>query len=109
MGAFVIQIVSYAGGKFMKSVWSRLPLVVVGLFAISCVTSSDLDEIKANQKEIVKKLDVIAKRPAAGPAARPKRPRGPDPKKTYAFPVGKSPMKGPKDALVTVIEVSDFQ
>ena len=38
----------------MKSVWSRLPLVMVGLFAISCVSRADLDEIKANQKEIVK-------------------------------------------------------
>jgi len=84
---------------------------MVGLFAISCVSRADLDEIKANQKEIVKQLQVIAKKPA-GPAAapaRPQRPRGPDPKKTYAFPVGKSPMKGVKDALVTVIEVSDFQ
>ena len=93
----------------MKSVWSRLPLVLVGLFAISCVSRADLDEIKATQKQILTKLDVIAKRPAAAAKARPQRPRGPDPKKTYAFPVGKSPSVGPKDALVTVIEVSDFQ
>ena len=94
----------------MKSVWSRLPLVLVGLFAISCVSRADLDEIKATQKQILTKLDAIAKRPAAAAApARPQRPRGPDPKKTYAFPIGKSPTKGPKDALVTVIEVSDFQ
>ena len=85
---------------------------MVGLFAISCVSRADLDEIKANQKEIVKQLQVIAKKPsgAAAPApARPQRPRGPDPKKTYAFPVGKAPSVGPKDALVTIIEVSDFQ
>ena len=93
----------------MKSVWSRLPLVLVGLFAISCVSRADLDEIKATQKQILTKLDVIAKRPAAVAKAAPQRPRGPDPKKTYAFPVGKSPAKGPKDALVTIIEVSDFQ
>tara|TARA_Y100001968_G_scaffold320651_1_gene353901 strand:- start:1046 stop:1324 length:279 start_codon:yes stop_codon:yes gene_type:complete len=92
----------------MKSVWNRLPLVLVGLFAISCVSRSDLDEMKATQKQILTKLDELAKRPAAAPA-RPRRPRGPDPKKTYAFPVGKSPTKGPKDALVTIIEVSDFQ
>ena len=94
----------------MKSVWSRLPLVLVALFAISCTSRADLDEIKATQKQILTKLDAIAKRPAAVAAkAAPKRPRGPDPKKTYAFPVGKSPAKGPKDALVTIIEVSDFQ
>ena len=93
----------------MKSVMSRLPLILVALFAISCTSRADLDEIKATQKQILTKLEAIAKRPAAVAKAAPKRPRGPDPKKTYAFPVGKSPSQGPKDALVTVIEVSDFQ
>ena len=92
----------------MKWVLSRLPLILLGVFAFGCASKADLDEIKSTQKEILSKLDVIAKRPAAAPA-KPQRPRGPDPKKTYAFPVEKSPVKGPKDALVTIIEVSDFQ
>tara|TARA_B100000029_G_C16924932_1_gene722778 strand:- start:216 stop:515 length:300 start_codon:yes stop_codon:yes gene_type:complete len=99
----------------MKTIVGRLSLIVIGIAAISCVSKADLDEIKATQKQItaaqkqmLTKLEAIAKRPAAA-AAKPQRPRGPDPQKTYAFPVGKSPSKGAKDALVTIIEVSDFQ
>ena len=100
----------------MKTIVGRLSLIVIGIAAISCVSKADLDEIKATQKQItaaqkqmLTKLEAIAKRPAAAAAAKPKRPRGPDPQKTYAFPVDKSPSKGAKDALVTIIEVSDFQ
>ena len=94
----------------MKWYMTRLPLILVGVFAISCASKADLDEIKATQKEILTKLDALAKRPAAAAAAaKPQRPRGPDPQKTYAFPVEKSPVLGPKDALVTIMEISDFQ
>ena len=99
----------------MKTIVGRLSLIVIGIAAISCVSKADLDEIKATQKQItaaqkqmLTKLEAIAKRPAAA-AAKPQRPRGPDPQKTYAFPVEMSPSKGAKDALVTIIEVSDFQ
>ncbi len=33
----------------------------------------------------------------------------PDPNAVYAVPVGNEPSKGPKDALVTIVEVSDFE
>ena len=94
----------------MSLFWRRVFLLLVCAFAVGCVSKADLDEIKNTQKTILSKLDVIAKRPAAPAApAKPQRPRGPDPAKTYAFPVGNSPVKGPKDALVTIIEISDFQ
>ena len=98
----------------MTSVIRYLTLGLVALFAFSCASQADLEEIKQNQKETNKQLQAIAKALKNGvgtPAAkkRPARPKGPDPKKTYAFPVGKSPTKGPSDALVTVIEISDFQ
>jgi protein-disulfide isomerase len=47
--------------------------------------------------------------PAAAPAApRPARPQE-DPKAVYRVPVDDSPAKGPADALVTVVEASDFE
>ena len=93
----------------MRLAQHRIPLMLVGMGLLaSCVTRADIEEIKKNQTDILTKLDAVAK---AGPAARPQpqRPRGPDPSKVYAFPVGDSPAKGPKDAWVTLIEVSDFQ
>lgn len=81
-----------------------------------CTNTGELDEIKRNQKEILKKIDELAARgPAAQPtagAARPAppqaRPGRPDPSQVYAFPVGDSPTKGPADAWVTIVESSAF-
>ena len=49
-------------------------------------------------------------RPAPGTAAAP-RPQRPteDPQAVYKVPVGDSPVRGPADALVTIVESSDFQ
>ena len=79
-------------------------VAIFGFLAAACVQPSDIEEIKKNQKEILSKLDKVKAAPA-----RPQRPRGPDPKKVYAFPAGDSASKGPGDAWVTIIEVSDFQ
>ena len=46
--------------------------------------------------------------PAAAPAAQPARPQ-PDPAAVYRVPVGDEPSKGPANALVTIVEVSDFE
>jgi protein-disulfide isomerase len=48
-----------------------------------------------------------AKAPSADPNAP--KPRQPDPKAVYKVPVGKSAAKGPADALVTIVEFSEFQ
>jgi len=46
----------------------------------------------------------------ANPNAPPQQPRAqPDPNAVYRVPVGDSPMKGPADALVTIVQFSDFQ
>jgi protein-disulfide isomerase len=86
----------------------RLPLALLALGAASCVSRAEIEEIKKGQKDILAKLDQIAK---SGGGARPppQQQQGPDPSKAYAFPVGDSPGKGPGDAWVTVVEVSDFQ
>ncbi len=49
-----------------------------------------------------------AAQPAARPAA-PSRSRRPDPARVYDVKVGSAPSKGSSDALVTVVEFSDFQ
>ncbi len=93
----------------MRLTQQRVPLLLLGFtFLAGCITRADIEEIKKNQKDILTKLDKVGK---AGPQrpTPPQKPRGPDPAKTYSFPVGDSPQKGPKDAWVTVIEVSDFQ
>lgn len=85
-------------------------VAVVGLVFTGCVDPNDIKEIKKNQAQILEKLDEVAKkRPSAAPQPRRPKPRRPDPSKVYSFDVGDSPIKGPKDAWVTIVEVSDFQ
>lgn len=85
-------------------------LVALGL--VGCVTRGDIDDMKKGQEEILAKLDKIEKAAPARmppPQQQPQQPRGPDGSKVYAFPIGEGPVEGSKDALVTIIEVSDFQ
>ena len=108
-------------------------VLVTALYGLTgCVTTRDIQQItdnqatiKENQEQILERLgklekdvekaakaaaaaEVAAK--AAGRPAPPQRRAGqPDPAKVYAFPVGTSPIKGPKDAWVTIVEISEFQ
>jgi protein-disulfide isomerase len=74
-------------------------------------TPQDVEELKKNQKDILAKLEALnadVKAAAARPAA-PTPPGQPDPNKIYTFTVGDSPVKGPKDAKVQIVEFSDYQ
>lgn len=95
---------------------------VLALFASGCVDpqqvsemKSKVDEMQAQQKDIITKLDELAKgqkdilAKAGTAAAAPARPAGPDPNKKYDIDIGDSFTKGPADAAVTIVEWSDFQ
>ncbi len=85
-------------------------LTLLGLCAlVACTGGAEFEEMVANQKQILAKLDALDKavktRPAAAPPGRPQV----DPNKVYKLPVGNSPVKGPKLAKVSIVEFSDFQ
>ncbi|HEX9049973.1 MAG TPA: thioredoxin domain-containing protein [Anaeromyxobacter sp.] len=73
-----------------------LLLAIVVAFAIGFVVRGSLDGSSR-----------AAPRPA-GPAQRPPRPTE-DPKAVYRVPLEDSPVKGAADALVTIVESSDFE
>ncbi len=80
--------------------------------AVGCDSSQEFREIREGQRElrakldnIEKKLDMVASRPAA--AAQPAG--QPDPNKVYDIPIGASPVKGPANAPVTMLEFADYQ
>ena len=87
----------------------RSLLVLVSLLGFSaCVSRADIEDIKRTQQDILSKLEKMEKMGPRG-GMPPQAPRGPDPSKVYAFPVGDSAAKGSSDAWVTIVEVSDFQ
>lgn len=85
-------------------------VAIVALGLAACVSRSEIDELKKNDKEILAKLDKIAANAGrAAPSAPQQGPKGPDADKVYAIPVGDSAVEGPADAWVTIVEISDFQ
>lgn len=100
---------------------------LVGLAALSLVLTTGCDkgaqvdtskieasikELKEGQAQVLKELAAVQKavKNGGGGKARPsRRPGSPDPAATYKVPVDDAHAKGPKDALVTIIEWSDFQ
>jgi hypothetical protein len=99
---------------------SASPLVAaLALVLTACVDpqevsemKSKIDEVQAQQKDVLTKLDGLAKgqkdilaKAGTGPA----KADAPDPNKRYDINVGSSYSKGPATAPVTIVEWSDFQ
>lgn len=85
-------------------------LGLLGLSLTACVSRGEIEAIKENQKEILSKLeDMDGGGGGRKRAKKRKKRKRPDPNKVYSFPVGESPVKGPEEAWVTIVEVSDFQ
>ncbi len=88
-------------------------LLLIATLALACqppggVTKEDIDELKAQQAQILAKLGEIEKKAGSAPAARP----GPPPEdfnKVHAINTKGSPVLGNPDAPVSIVEYSDFQ
>jgi protein-disulfide isomerase len=89
----------------------RTPLIAACVLTLlaACTSNEDLKQIQESQRLILAKLGDLEKKIEQGarpaPAARPQV----DPNKVYDIPIGTSPVKGPADAKVTLVEFSDFQ
>ena len=90
----------------------RAVLLGVVVLAAACgPQAADIEEMKKGQKDILAKLENLEKsiqQVRAQPAAAQARPQM-DPNKVYTIPVAGNPVRGPKDAKVTIVEFSDFQ
>ncbi len=68
-----------------------------------------IEELRQGQRAILAKLEALEKSVqqirTAPAAARPQI----DPNKFYDIPVGRSVVKGPRGAQVSIVEFSDFQ
>lgn len=88
--------------------------LALALAAPGCASKSDVEAVQATQKEILAKVEQIAKDQATvlskvnAPAAAAARPQV-DPNKVYDIPVADTALRGPKDAPVTITMFSDFQ
>lgn len=87
--------------------------LVIAASLMGCgATPQDIEELKNAQKDILAKIDALSgevKKVAAAPRAAPTPPGQPDPNRVVDIPVGSSPIRGKKDAPVTIVEFSDYQ
>lgn len=87
-------------------------VVVLGAALLAgCRNDEALNEIKNQQTQILTKLTALEEKidKAAGRPAPQQAQRGPDPARAYTLPLGKSPVKGPKEGPITIVEFSDYQ
>jgi len=93
---------------------STSTLLAIAALAALPARASELSEIRDTQKQILQRLDLqdkvlndiktkIQAIPAGG--GRPQI----DPNKIYTIALADSPIRGPKNAAVTLVEFSDFQ
>jgi protein-disulfide isomerase len=90
---------------------AAIPACVATIVLLSgCRNDEALNELRDQQRQILAKLNSLEEKLDKAPARpAPPRPSGPDPARAYNLPVGKSPIKGPEEASITIVEFSDYQ
>lgn len=92
----------------------RPTIIAAVLISFSIIGGSFFvaDSLERTTDELAKVTDALGELEiAAAPAApsRPSRPNRPDANREYDVEIGDSPVKGGEDAVVTIVEWSDFQ
>jgi protein-disulfide isomerase len=82
---------------------TRVPIWLLGLWALlllSCNKSKDLERMRAENDALMKRVEALEHATAR---------RGPDPNRIYAPNLAGSHVRGPAEALVTLVAFSDFE
>lgn len=90
---------------------SLLPVALAGAALVLGACQQDNKDVIKKLDEISKKLDKIQATGVGGAAPQAQRPAqrpGPDPTKTYGFPVDDLPAIGNPNALVTVVKAYEY-
>jgi len=89
---------------------SLLPVALAGAALVLGACQQDNKDVIKKLDEISKKLDKIQATGVGGaaPQQRPAQRPGPDPTKTYGFPVDDLPAIGNPNAVITVVTVSEY-
>lgn len=83
-------------------------LIVSAAFIGGSIVIADALDRTTAQIEVASEALANLPTPAAKAPERPTR-RGPDPEQKYEVALGNSPVRGSDDALITIVEWSDFQ
>jgi protein-disulfide isomerase len=103
----------YSGIKRRMNMLAGRFFLIAGLclaliFSTGCTDNTKLNEVEKRQKDILAKLSVIEEnQEKILKFFQPKKPIDVD--RVQDIPIGSSPVKGNRKALVTIVEFSDFQ
>ncbi|MAG30593.1 MAG: hypothetical protein CL908_06820 [Deltaproteobacteria bacterium] len=84
-------------------------LISLSIIGGSFFVASSLDRATAQIELATAALEELPVAAAPSPSARPSRPNRPDANREYEVELGEAPVRGDDDAIVTIVEWSDFQ